>query len=66
MWVPLQEKEKNNKKVEIKMPNGWDDGQNVQKDFFYFFFSLVFLRFMETCPSDFVGINTKSVLRDEG
>ena len=35
---------------------------------FNFFFSLifVFLRFTEIRSSDFVGINTKSALRDEG
>ena len=32
----------------------------------YFFFSLFFLRFTEIRPWEFVGINTKSALRDEG
>ena len=33
---------------------------------FFLFFSLVFLRFTETCPSEFIGVNTESALRDEG
>ena len=37
------------------------------KFFFKFFFLLfVFLRFTENWPSEFVGINTESDLRDEG
>ena len=33
---------------------------------FFLFFSLVFLRFTETCPSKFIGVNTESALRNEG
>ena len=33
---------------------------------FEFFSIIFFLRFTETCPSEFVGINMKSALRDEG
>ena len=45
-----------------------DAGQRGSGEFFFYIFSLLvlFLIFMETCPSDFVGINTKSALRDEG
>ena len=33
---------------------------------FFLFFSLVFLRFTETCSSEFIGVNTESALRDKG
>ena len=56
---------KKNKKKEIKMKRM--QRSLSRKDFFlnFSFFSF-FLRFMETCPSDFVGINTESAQRDEG
>ena len=67
MWVSLKEKEKNNnKKLKSKCQTDGMMDRTFRRIFFYFFFSLVFLKFMETCPSDFVGINTKSALRDEG
>ena len=42
--------------------------ESVQRVIFFKFlsFQIFFLRFMETCPSDFVGINPKSALCDEG
>ena len=41
--------------------------QDEKREKFLNFFSIIFfLRFTETCPSEFVGINTESALRDEG
>ena len=37
--------------------------ERIFKNFFHFRF---FLGFTKTCPSEFVGINTESALRDEG
>ena len=34
--------------------------------FMFSSFQIFFLRFTKTCPSEFVGINTESALRDEG
>ena len=66
MWVPLKEKEKKNKKLKSKQMTGdrtkWGDRIFLKKFFSFSFF----LRFTETYPSEFVGINTKSALRDEG
>ena len=64
MWVPLKEKEKKSKsKVEITL-----ELQTAEESFVFKFLSFLyfFLRSTETCPSEFVGINTKSALRDEG
>ena len=61
-----KEKEKtNNKKLKSKAKKGIENGKT--KVFFLIFsFLYFFLRFTETCPSEFVGINTESALRDEG
>ena len=42
--------------------------ESVQRVIFLKFlsFQIFFLKFTETCLSDFVRINTKSALRDEG
>ena len=40
--------------------------QTEEELYFYFSSILFFLIFMEICPSEFVEINTKSALRDEG
>ena len=70
MWVPHKEL----KKKKIKPLRYQKEGCSRrtvafgEKFFFYssFFSFIFFLRFTETCLSDFVGINTKSALRDEG
>ena len=66
MWVPHKKIIKKNQT--IKISNGRMQPTFGEKIFFYssFFSFIFFLRFTETCPSDFVGINTKSALRDEG
>ena len=73
MWVPYQKKKKkNNNKKTKQQSNGWmnDRRSSVRirdtESFFLNFSLSLFLRFTETCPSDFFGINTKSALRDEG
>ena len=65
MWVPHKEfKKKNKKPIE---EGGRTEAKNGREVFFYFFFfSYVFLIFKENRPSEFVGINTESALRDEG
>ena len=69
MWVPLKEKEKKHKNQKLKSKEELQT-ESLQKKFLFFFkkfsFLYFFLRFTETCPSEFVGINTKSALRDEG
>ena len=65
MWVPLKEKEK--KKMQSII---WVE-KRIQADgsflfFSFFFLSYFILRFSSFCPSEFVGINTESALRDEG
>ena len=42
-----------------------EDAESL-KFFLVFIFQIFFLRFTKTCPSEFVGINTESDLRDEG
>ena len=66
MWVPHKEIKKKNRT--IKISKGKDAADELGEVFFYssFFSFIFFLRFTETCPSDFVEINTESALRDEG
>ena len=64
-----KELKKNNNKS--KTSNRKDGRENFSTrenfDFFMFFsFQIFFLRFKENRPSEFVGINTESALRDEG
>ena len=68
MWVPHKELKKN-QTIKISKGRMQPTDSSVWREIFFFssFFSFIFfLRFTETCPSDFVGINTKSALRDEG
>ena len=64
MWVP--HKKKSNQT--INMSNGRMQPTFGEKIFFYLsFFSFIFLlRFTSFGPSEFIGINTESALRDEG
>ena len=69
MWVPHKELKKKKKKMTKQKQKKKHTGEQNQSGdiFFYYLFSLnFFLRFTETCPSEFVGINTESALRDEG
>ena len=70
MWVPHKELKNKNQTIKISKGRMQPTDSSVCREFFFFiqvFFSFIFfLRFTETCPSDFVGINTKSALRDEG
>ena len=68
MWVPHKELKKKKKKMtKQKQKNIRESRISQEIYFFYYLFSLnFFLRFTETCPSEFVGINTESALRDEG
>ena len=65
-----KEKEKKNKMMKFKTNGMMEDGRergNVGGEIFLFLlFKFFFFRFTEICPSEFVGINTKSALRDEG
>ena len=58
---------KKKKKPNISLAS---DGEAEGRFIFYFHFSLFssyfFLRFTSFGPSEFVGINTESALRDEG
>ena len=69
MWVPLKEKEKKIKQSKFEIKN-LKELQTVQTKvlFFKIFFSFLYfvLRFTSFVPSEFVGINTESALRDEG
>ena len=60
-----EKEKKNNKKLKSKAKKGMANGK-TKVFFLNFSFLYFFLRFTETCPSEFVGINTKSALRDEG
>ena len=71
MWVPHKELKKKKKDDKTKKKKHQMTGEQNQKERFFFFFYCLFslnffLRFTETCPSEFVGINTESVQRDEG
>ena len=70
MWVPHKELKKKKKKRQNQLNEGneFANRQLQTRKFFFliFFFQIFFLRFTETCPSEFVGINTESALRDEG
>ena len=68
MWVPLKEKEKNQnqKVIKIKREDGNGEVEEREKVFFLNFPLSFFLRFTKIRPSEFVGINTKSALHDEG
>ena len=70
MWVPLEKKNKTKQNQNIKGEMGKDVRVvEKRKEFFSFCFYFIlrfFLRFKENRPSEFVGINTESALRDEG
>ena len=67
MWVSHKELKKKKKMTKQKQKNIRESRISQEIYFFYYLFSLnFFLRFTETCPSEFVGINTESALRDEG
>ena len=69
MWVPHKEyknKKKFEKQTKGKQTDGRTEDEDKEKILFYFFSFRFLLRFTKTCPSEFVGINTKSALRDEG
>ena len=61
-------KKKKKKKSNKPLDQTENDGERTgEGDIFLNFILLVFfLRFTETCLSDFVGINTKSALCNEG
>ena len=66
MWVPHKELKKKIKKEEIER-DGERRREKWEGEFFFFFLFITFiLRFSSFRPSDFVGINTESALRDEG
>ena len=66
MWVPHKEK-KNIKPKDFQMHGRRKaEGRRLVCFFLVFILLFFFLRFTETCPSEFVGINTESALRDEG
>ena len=61
-----KEKEKK-KRTKIKTLKVWAfGGDSGDVIFSFIFFINFFLRFSSFCPLEFVGINTKSALRDEG
>ena len=63
MWIPHTELKKKHKDIKR---HGRQKAEEEFSLFLNFILLVFFLRFMETYPSDFVGINTKSALRDEG
>ena len=63
MWVP--HKKKNQKEVGCEMVGRTLRGRE-KREVFNFSFQIFFFRFSSFCPSEFVGINTESALRDEG
>ena len=66
MWVPHKELKKKNQTIKYQkgmQPTDWNFFFLLFKFFFFFYF---FLRFTSFEPSEFVGINTESALRDEG
>ena len=64
MWVPLGKKKKTQTKLK-SLAAGED--KEERRSLFLIFFSILFIiRFTKICPSEFVGINTGSALRDEG
>ena len=68
MWVPHKELKKKTKEDE-KATKKHTAGRmkiDMEKKNIFFLILIFFLRFTETCPSEFVGINTKSGLCDEG
>ena len=64
MWVPL--KKNKQKKSKGKKADGGMRQRSEERVFLFFFSLSFFLRFTKIRPSDFVGINTKSALHDEG
>ena len=56
-------KKKNQKEIALGVRR--EDAKSL-KFFLVFFFQIFFLRFTKICPSEFVGINTESALRDKG
>ena len=74
MWVPHKEfkKKKKTKTKQTKHKRKqaelkeWQRGRDFKIFFNFFSFQIFLLRFTKTCPSEFVGINTESALRDEG
>ena len=67
MWVPHKEFKKKRTKGEMG-ERTYRVRESVQRVSFFLIlsFQIFFLRFTKTCPSEFVGINTESALRDEG
>ena len=66
---PTPKKKKNETNNKRKEANERTAGRMraIKRGFFFKIFLLVlFLRFTEIGPPDFVGINTESALRDEG
>ena len=66
MWVPHQKKKKKKEKNQNIKSLGVRGRQWREVIFSFIFFINFFLRFSSFCPSEFVGINTESALRDEG
>ena len=69
MWVPHKElKKKKQKKMRSNKEADGVENENLhgKKNNILFLILIFFLRFTETCPSEFIGINTESVLRNEG
>ena len=62
--TPKEKKKK--KKPNIRLASD-REAERVGETFVLFLFSFYFIiRFTKICPSEFVGINTKSAIRDEG
>ena len=61
MWVPHKKK----KKFKAKGNDARRDSAEAERNLIFSLYSF-FLRFKENRPSEFVGINTESALRDEG
>ena len=63
-WI--KKKQNKNKHTKESLRKKMDRMRVMYRKVFEFFSIIFFLRFTETCPSEFVEINTKSVLHDEG
>ena len=67
MWVPHKKKKRIERKEDVRWKGTGEENDSEGFLFFFSFYSLrFFLRFTEIGPSEFVGINTKSALLDEG
>ena len=66
MWVPLKKNKKGmkSKMKEIKLTLQRERGD--ERVILIFFYISLFLIFTKIWPSEFIGINTKNALRDEG